>query len=399
MAGWKVTNLADAPVDDALDQFVSIVGESLQTFDAAVWETYFDRVERENVRLVWDRQRCCGGLAYYSMGQWYGGRIVPAAGISAVGVDPAVRGSGAAHSLLVAVLEELHSQRMPLASLYASTQQLYRKVGFEHSGHRFQYALPMASLQARPEAREYPAERTLNPDLQVLERLASERGAKNNGNIHRTSGLWQRILHPKDTTTSTYLLGPAEARTGYVVLHHGRYVAGRPLPLTAGDWVAIGPLALQRLMRLILDHRSVCDQFCWFGGPQDELLLAAAEQRYQVQQVERTLSRIVCLPEAIRARGFPPHQQCELHFDITDSQLVDNQGTWMFQIADGRGQALPGGTGAIQCDIGTLATLYCGLASCSQLRDAGRISSTDTHQVQLADAAFMGPAPWTAEMF
>src|SRR5437588_2988116 len=49
-----------------------------------------------------------GGLVDLSMGQWFGGRVVPIGGISAVAIAPEQRGRGAATFLMREIVRELH---------------------------------------------------------------------------------------------------------------------------------------------------------------------------------------------------------------------------------------------------------------------------------------------------
>ncbi len=208
MTSWTV-----APVVEPFDEFASIAGESLQYYDREIWQTYIRRVGPENLRGVWDEKgRFAGGLAFYRMGQWYGGRKVPAAGVSGVAIDPAARGNGACKTLLVELLKELHREGIPLAALYASTQQLYRSVGFEQSGHNLTYSLPMNSLRRMEYKSQVLVERCTMPEFRRLEVAAELRAKRSNGNLQRTEGLWERIFEPIGLTTSTYValigLGP-----------------------------------------------------------------------------------------------------------------------------------------------------------------------------------------------
>ena len=141
---WTIRRLDDSQ----LDAYASIAGESLLGTSRPGWDSYFDRVGRENLRGVFSRDSFVGGLGFYRMGQWFGGQCLTAAGISGVAISPSLRGQGAAHALLSAVLNELRAEGIPLATLFASTQRLYRSVGFEQAGTRLQYRLPLRSIPA-----------------------------------------------------------------------------------------------------------------------------------------------------------------------------------------------------------------------------------------------------------
>ena len=395
MSDWIISGL-----DDCEKQYVSIAGESLEYFDDSVWQVYIQRIGRENFRCVWtaDRQ-FVGGLAFYRMGQWYGGKVVRCAGVSGVGIDPAHRGTGACKTLLQATLRELHEERMPLAGLYASTRQLYRSVGFEISGHRITYGLQMHGLRASENARELLATRTREPNFEQLASLDADRGRYGNGMIERTDGLWQRIMQPIGRTTSTYILGDPDAPEGYATLVHGKREYGHPQPLLASDWIASTPRALERLIALVTDHRSMCNVFHWCGGPQDPLLLACKEEHLEIVDQLCTLNRIVHLETALESRGYPKGVRGELHLDVTDELMPENAGKWVVSVEDGRAIVERGGRGDLKTSIRDLVPLYSSMYSCRQLVSAGRVAISDDSAVQFADQIFAGPSPWTPEIY
>ena len=110
------------------------------------WSTIVKRVGPENLRVVRRDGRVVGGLTIYRTGQWFGGRCVPMAGIANVGAAPEQRALGAATHLMASTLKELYEDNVPLSALYASTQRLYRKVGYEQGGTRYSYQLPLSSI-------------------------------------------------------------------------------------------------------------------------------------------------------------------------------------------------------------------------------------------------------------
>ena len=88
------------------------------------------------------------------MGQYFGGRSVKLLGIAGVAVAPEDRGRGYAKRMMRECVRAAHGEGWPLVGLYASTHSLYRAVGFEHAGHRFQYTIPMTQIDAGPHDRE-----------------------------------------------------------------------------------------------------------------------------------------------------------------------------------------------------------------------------------------------------
>ena len=318
-------------LDDPLDAFVSIAAESLNASDRAQWRKYVDRVGRENLRGVYDGSRLSGGMGFYRTAHWFGGHEIPCGGFSAVSISPADRGSGACAALLRSVLEELHREDVPLASLYASTQRLYRTVGFEHAGTRSQYSIPMSSIASSD--RSLPVHRFESAPIDKLSIIANTRAARTNGNITRTDGLWQRVTDPYDGGAVTYLLGDLAAPEGFAILKSGTRKGGVPQPLVSTDVAANTPAAKRRLLALVRDHRSMCDSFQWFGSPSDPLIFLADEQWVTLKYWMRWMLRIVDLPAALSARGYCSHVQGTLHLEIEDELLTGNDGRWPGQSA------------------------------------------------------------------
>ncbi len=157
-------------IEESLDEYISIAGESLLAFNREAWRLYVERIGPENMRGVYQGSRLAGGMAFYRMGMWFGGKKMPCAGISGVAISPADRGTGACGVMLRSVLQELRDEGMPIASLYASTQYVYRGAGFEHAGTQTQYSIPLQSLSC--EDRSLAIHRFLSPPIDKLDLVA-----------------------------------------------------------------------------------------------------------------------------------------------------------------------------------------------------------------------------------
>lgn len=386
------------PIGDSLDEFVSISGESLLASSREHCWRSVDRVGRDNIRGVFDRSRLAGGMAFYRASQWFGGRAIASGCFSAVAINPADRGSGACAAMLRAVLRELYEGAMPLAALYASTQYLYRSVGFEHAGTQTRYSIPIASIASKD--RSMPAHRMEAPPLKLLNRVTDERAKRTNGNLSRTAGLWDRLLAPHDAWgTTTYLFGDADRPEGFVILKKGTRDGGVPAALVSTDLAANTPAALHRLLALVRDHRSMCDSFQWYGPPNDRLIFLASEQWTTIQESMRWMLRIVEVQSALQSRGYNRGVDGTLHFDLQDDVLPENSGRWEMTIDSGRADVRRGGKGTLRMNIRALAPLFSAFYSADQLVRLGVIESADEAQIRLATAAFSGDPAWLPEIF
>lgn len=394
----------DSVRQDNVSQYVSIAGEGLLAPNRSRWDTYLKRIGIENVRCVFAGTELIGGLAFYRMGQWFGGQAIDTAGFSGVAINPTWRGKGACGALLRSVLRELYEEEMPLASLYASTQALYRSVGFEQSGTQTQFDLPLASLagmRLSDAAKELAVTRFDSPPQALLESVDEARGRTSNGTLRRTEGLWQRVFRPFDATEDSYIyvFGDLSAPEGYAVIRPRGRSEGFPGPLSATDIAVNTRAAAERMLQLAADHRSMSHSLSWCGSPDDILLALAPEQSYTVTSQMRWMNRIVHVQKAFASRGYPEHLNAEIHFDFTDDVLPENAGRWVLSVRDGSGVLERGGRGNIALNIQAAATLFTGFYSASRLAKLHWLSATSESEITSANAIFTGPAPWMPEIF
>ncbi|MBQ16505.1 MAG: GNAT family N-acetyltransferase [Planctomycetaceae bacterium] len=365
-------------------------------FEVDYWETYVRRVGAANIRALLQGERRIGSLAVYRTGQWFGGNCVSMGGVAAVGVVPEFRGRGAAAFLMAELLRELFEDGTALSTLFASTQSLYRKCGYECAGSRILRELPLTEI-GRTERSLCLTPITLD-DPDCLTPLADERARRTAGNLARTPGLWERLVTVPKTDVHGYLLGPTESPQGYILYHQPSDWV-HPTILTIRDMLALTPAALRMLWTFIHDHRSIIDVVRWYGPFVDPRLLAPSESRARVVDDSSWMTRIVNVRQALCERGYSPGESHELHLEIVgDAVLAENNGRFVLHVDQGRGDVRAGGRGDLCVDIGTLAPLYTGMHSATSLSVHGSLSG-DPLTLQTADRIFAGPEPWMPEGF
>ncbi|HUG91155.1 MAG TPA: GNAT family N-acetyltransferase [Planctomycetaceae bacterium] len=384
--------LADPADEDTLRDLLS---QSLNV-PRERWPSLVSAIGRENLRVLRRGERIIGGLGIFRMSQWFGGRPVPCGGISVVGIAPEERGQGAAVFLMRAALDELSKNGTALSTLFASTQRLYRRVGYEQAGNRYFHELPLSSIGELP--RELPVVAVPVEDSRPFEEPARQRARLTNGNLERTAGLWRRVLSFPDQTVHGYVIGDAAAPEGYVIYSPKSDQPG-PFNVCIRDMAALTPAAARSLWAFIRDHRSVAESVIWFGPANEPLLNLTEECRVQRSRYDhRWLLRIVDVRRALESRGYPEGTAGELHFDVRDNLLAANSGRFVLTVADGRGEVRPGGRGELRTDIRGLAPLYSGLFTPAVLRTTGQLEADD-RPLATAAGLFAGPEPWMAEMF
>lgn len=358
-------------------------------------EVYIDRLGRENLRLLRTQEGIAGGLALIPMGQWWNGQRVAMTGIASVGVAPEQRGTGTAIVLLRHMLQELYETGVPLSALYPATQRLYRKAGYEQGGTYTRWSVPTAAIQMRE--RLLP----LHPvDLITIEsfaKLQQQHAQRQNGNLDRHSAIWHGFLKTEaNQPLYAYLMGAIEQPQGYVIFTQSR--SNDEAILRVRDWAALSVEAARSLWSFFADHRSMIDKVHWHGATIDPLTLLLPEQSPKLASSMTWMLRIVNVRSALEQRGYPLGIETELHLDIQDDLLLDNNGKFILSVSQGRGSVTPGGTGAIKLNIRGLAPLYTGLFTPLQLKSVGFLDGHDA-ALQAANLLFAGPSPWLPDFF
>ncbi len=334
-------------------------------------------------------------LVFIPMGQWFGGRRVPMVGVGGVGVAPARRGQGTATRLMRMGLRELRGQGVPLVTLYPSTQPLYRRVGFEQAGSRFEIRVQVSGLDFQ--------ERTLSlrpvqaSDMPALQEVYRRHAQRQQGWIDRTPYTWNRLTHPRGETAYGYLVEGSAGVEGYLYLTR-RAERNLIQELNLTDLVALTPAAGRRLLSFIGDHRSLAREAVWRGGPVDPLLLLLREQTYQVKLLYYWMLRVLDVPAALQARGYPAGLSGALHLEVDDDLFPENRGRFVLEVENGEAEVRAGGDGDMKLHVRALAPLYSGFLSPQALQFAGALEA-DEVSLRTATALFSGPPPAMPDMY
>ncbi len=349
-----------------------------------------------HLRVLREGGSVAATIVLIPMGQWFNGRRVPMVGIGGVGVAPERRGQGTATRLMRAALRELRSQGAPLASLYPATQPLYRRVGFEQSGSRFEIRAQLHGLDFQ--------ERTLSlrpvgeSDLPAIREVYRRHAQRQQGWIDRTAYTWTRVTHPKGETAYGYLVEGSAGIEGYVYLTRRVISQGIWQELNLTDLVALTPAAGRRLLSFLGDHRSMAQEVVWRGGPADPLLFLLREQTYQVKHLFQWMLRLLDVPAALQARGYPAGYSGALHLEVDDDLFPENRGRFVLEVENGEAEVRPGGDGDVKLHVRALAPLYSGFLSPAALQSAGALEA-DEVSLRTATALFSGPPPAMPDMY
>jgi predicted acetyltransferase len=232
----------------------------------------------------------------------------------------------------------------------------------------------------------------------VFHDVYRQRAERDSGNLDRNRAIWERVTSPRDGEKAiyAYVVGDESHPEGYVVFsqpeREGHY------DLFIRDLVALTPGAIRRLLTFFADHSSMARELIWCGPLADPVACLLPEQDHRLKHWERWMMRVVDVRQALAMRGYPDGMEAELHFELADDLLPENQGRIVLHVSQGRGEVTGGGRGELKLEVSRLAPLYSGFLSPQQLAAIGFLSGPPA---ALATAArlFAGPEPWMPDFF
>ena len=381
----RLMSIAFAGPRDRIVQYVSAVGdEKIRT-----------------VRLNPGDAHASACLARIDAGQYFGGRIVPMAGVAAVAVAPECRGGGLALGMMGAALREAREQGYPISTLYASTQTLYRQLGYEQAGHRFRHVVDLARLGVRDRSMSV---RGLTEQHESAVRACYGAFARTlDGMLDRNEFLWGRTRAWRDTAYDGFgVFDPGSgALEGYVFLTQNRDPVSGRHDLAISDAAFSTPRAGRRLLGFLADFSSMALHAELFGGPSHPLTALMPQQVFRTERKDWWMVRLLDVAKAVAARGYAPGVGASVSLRLSDGLLPENAGGWRLEVEGGRGrlerESAPG-AGAVSMDVRAFASLYSGFVTATQAALLGWVEGP-AERVASLDGVFAGATPSMVDMF
>jgi predicted acetyltransferase len=332
------------------------------------------------------------------MGQYFGGKSVPLVGIAGVAVPPERRGRGLALSMMKECVREIASRGVALSGLYASTQALYRQVGYEQAGERFQIRVPVVRFAGTGKARDIVA---LGPERDdAVARCYNAFASRFTGPLDRGDYIWNRIRSSRGVDYHGFGVMDDGDLGAYVYLASERKPDTGRQDLMISDIAFTSASAARQIIAFLADFEPMADDVVFHGSSLHPLLTLLPQQRYKVSLRDYWLIRVTDVAAAFRARGYPAGLTQAVTFNVRDDLIESNNGLWTLRINDGAAEAERGGDGAraIACDVRSLASIYAGLYSCTQAALLGMCEGPES-ALRAADAVFAGNTPWMSDMY
>lgn len=398
MSGFTYDVMTEEDVEEA-----SICMGRAFAFPPEDSRTWMTKTGIERFRVLRDEtKRLCGTALLVDMGIYFGGRSVPMTGVAGVTVAPDARGRGVGLALMRDVVREMKDAGAPLSALYASTQPIYRKVGYEQAGHWCKTTVETQRIDVRADRESALRIREITEDDTSRVHETYKRWAKMaDGHLDRGDYIWNRVTSPRFGKSDGWLVEDERGNVhAYAYLRQEKSDApddGRH-HVVLTDFIALDGAGAHALWDFLGSFRSMGHTVSFSGAPTHPLLLLLGEHRFQIMTREFWFLRVVDVRTALAMRGYAPGLNAELHLDVTDDLIDDNNGAFVLRIADGVASVEPGGRGDLRLDVRSLAPLYTGFHSPRQLASVGRIKA-DEAAIRTAAGVFPGGIPAMPDMF
>lgn len=433
----------DIPASDAeFDAYRRIAGHAFMMNDDSA-SRFLAMSHRESLRIIRserDRQTVAGGLTMVPMGQYFGGRSVPMVGIAAVAIDPGHRAGGAGSRLMANMLRDAQAAGYPLSGLYPATQPIYRRVGYEQAGSRWQVDLDLLSIEAERSGHDVSEVNPEDPEAFArLRAIYEQRAVARDGHLDRREYIWRRMFHPYGEKARVFTVHPAgrpDAPEGYISYRLADNPAepGRQ-KMVVTDLQVVTLEAAMRMASFLRMHRSMATIANIFLAPHDLMFRALREQWMKVSLKMMWMLRIVDVKAALEARGYPADLATSFDLEVYGDTVLPELNNRRFRVTieggraqveadaeagvgagagtcagSGAGKGIATGASTIRLHINALASLYSGFLTALELAEgmsitvspvgaAVPIGRTPHGLLRRLSLPFAGATPWMPDMF
>jgi predicted acetyltransferase len=296
-------------------------------------------------------------------------------------------------------IREFREEGTAISTLYPATVPLYRRCGYEFASFRLHYR---ASLEVLPRADgAATVEPWIDADLDEVAACYRAYAATQSGPIDRPDWWWpKRVLHVSDDIpVRRYCVRENGRITGYTVYTQEK--AG-DLPfgfnMECRDFVWTTPGSGAALLGFFGRHRSTGVDLRWAGPATDAIGTLIPEQDVNHESWFRQMLRLVDVPAAFEARGYPPPLEAAVEIQVNDPALGWNDAGWRIETSGGSAKVSLAPSARSTIDVRSLAAMFSGFLTARDARRLGRLDADD-ETVGTLDAMLAGPSPWINDWF
>jgi predicted acetyltransferase len=157
--------------------------------------------------------------------------------------------------------------------------------------------------------------------------------------------------------------------------------------------------AARALLAVVALNRALATEFRWSGPPDDPLAALFPEPAIAVEWTTPWMCRLLDVPVALAARGYPPGVTAAVEFTVDDPVLPENAGAIRLEARDGQATVERIDRAVARTDVAVLAALYTGRLAARDAVRIGRLNDATEAEIAGLEALFAGPKPWLADIF
>jgi predicted acetyltransferase len=321
------------------------------------------------------------------------GAVLPAAGVTWVGVLPTHRRRGLLRALMRRQLDETRRLGEPVAALWSSEAPIYGRFGYGLATVNARLDADKPQFALRDDPGPSGAVRLVTPGEAgaIFPELHDRARRARAGMISRPPSWWQaKLADPEHnrrgggpkTNALLELDGRPAGFARYQVSN--RWERSVPLSeLRVIEVVADSLVALRELWRYLFSIDLVVRVKADYFDPASPLFLMVAEpRRLQLTLTDGIWVRLVDVGEALRRRSYATDDSVVL--EVVDEFCPWNAGRFRAGADAGPADAAP----ELRLGVADLASAYLGGFGVTALRAAGRIEELVPGAVERADALF-----------
>jgi predicted acetyltransferase len=389
----------------------------------AAFASDFSEPEFEAERPVFEPERLVNAFegeervasaGAFSMRLTVPGGIVPASGITGVGVRPDRTRRGILRKMMDWLLADAQAHHEPVAILLASEGAIYQRFGFGNATLQSQFEVDRGRVALRSPLPPRADVEIRMVDIEAAMRIFPPIYAANAqvvpGTIERSEVRWRNLV-----LSDAEWIRRGRGPTYRVVLEVGGEPRGYAIYRAGNNWspqgpagetfvvevVGLDPETEQRLWQWLMERDLTTKIVGWRGPVPHPLFSWVLEPRRLGMSITDALYlRILDLPAALTARTYA--RDDGLVLAVADDLIHANAGRWQLTVGgDGRMDvATTKGAPDLELDIGTLACAYLGAFRFADLARAGRIVEHTPGALQTADVLFTpSRAPYSNTFF
>lgn len=344
-----------------------------------------------------------GGLRGEIVGQFFGGKSVPCAVVSAVQILPEGRGKGYGNLLMTGAMSKWREKGSAISILYPTNVGFYRSLGYEFGGSHTQYRLPILAVPRSSGAGQ--VEPFEDADLPAVKDCYTRFAEQACGLLDRSDRWWRSRVPSNgegaEEAAYRYCVRKGSKIEGYVIYsqqaEHSSFEYS--YSLVCHDLVWHNPDAANSLLAFAGRHVVVGVNLLWIGAPGDPLTQFVHLQQPEVTHLFWWMARLLDVPRALASRGYPASLDVSIALNVKDDTLPENSGAIRMDVKHGSATVTKITRAKASVDVGALASIYTGWLPAKEAIRANRLQGASLEEVQILEILFGGSHPWCLDRF